>query len=71
VSGWGFGGLLKRYPEQCPGGQQQRFAIGRALGRPDRCCCSPTRPPGNLDEATAMMASRSRRDLVARTASAC
>ena len=62
----GLGALLKRYPEQLPGGQQQRVAIGRALAtRP--LLVLADEPTGNLDEATADQVLGLARDLVART----
>jgi putative ABC transport system ATP-binding protein len=62
----GLGSLLKRYPEQLSGGQQQKVAIGRALAaRP--LLLLADEPTGNLDEATADDVLRLARDLVART----
>ena len=62
----GLGSLLKRYPEQLSGGQQQKVAIGRALAaRPPLLLADE--PTGNLDEVTADDVLRLARDLVART----
>ena len=62
----GFGGLLKRYPEQLSGGQQQRVAIGRALAVKPLLLLADE-PTGNLDEATADDVLALARDLVTRT----
>src|ERR1700674_3207947 len=62
----GLGGLLKRYPEQLPGGQQQRVAIGRALAVKPLLLLADE-PTGNLDEATADEVLALTRDLVTRS----
>ena len=62
----GLGGLLKRYPEQLSGVQQQRVAIGRALAVKPLLLLADE-PTGNLDEATADDVLALARDLVART----
>ncbi len=62
----GLGQLLKRYPEQLSGGQQQLVAIGRALAVKPLLLLADE-PTGNLDEATADDVLALTRDLVART----
>ena len=62
----GLGDLLKRYPEQLSGGQQQKVAIGRALAAKPLLLLADE-PTGNLDEATADEVLALARDLVTRT----
>jgi putative ABC transport system ATP-binding protein len=62
----GLGDLLKRYPEQLAGGQQQRVAIGRALA-PKPLLLLADEPTGNLDEDTADEVLALARDLVVRS----
>src|SRR3981189_1992975 len=62
----GLGGLLGRYPEQLPGGQEQKGAKGRALAVKPFLLLADE-PTGNLDEATADEVLALARDLVART----
>jgi putative ABC transport system ATP-binding protein len=62
----GLGDLLKRYPEQLSGGQQQKVAIGRALAVKPLLLLADE-PTGNLDEATADEVLALARDLVTRT----
>src|SRR6202000_824415 len=62
----GLGHLLKRYPEQLSGAQQQRVAIGRALATKPLLLLADE-PTGNLDEATADQVLALTRDLVERT----